>query len=546
MPPSLFEFRDAIEARAFTKASPEQRITFAGSSAPREMKWLFDFRTLMLEPQWLNAYAEFFWERHADKLPFQVGGLETASIALVSAIVMKGVERGTPVNGFFIRKSRKREGLMKQVEGTLTDEPIILVDDILNTGKSFQKQILILEDLGKTVRELFAILTFRAQSVYAFAHTRGIHLDTLFTLRDFNQPLSTSESPEIPHDDFEELWKFSPEGAGFEHVVQKSTPLLDATKLYVGSDSGTFFALNQNDGSEAWRFSVGAHPPAKGIFSSPLLYKNTVYFGAYDGTMYALSKETGEIVWTYSEADWIGSSPTIAPKHNLLFVGLEFGLFRRRGGIAAVDCTTGAEKWIDRTPSLTHGSPLYIPEEDIVVIGSNDGILYAYKAGTGERIWTFQTEGDIKTRPAYDVVRKRVIAQSMDGKLYALNVRDGSVEWAFETGGPIYGNPLCTDDSAFVASLDKYLYALDLNDGSKKWSFATNGRIFASPVLAEQSLWIGSNDGRLYELNPATGALCRFHQFTERIVNAIAYNSETKLFFVPTVANEVYCLRRKQ
>ena len=42
-----------------------------GTTAP----WLFDFRALMLQPYWLNRYAEIFWERYASHYPFQVGSV---------------------------------------------------------------------------------------------------------------------------------------------------------------------------------------------------------------------------------------------------------------------------------------------------------------------------------------------------------------------------------------------------------------------------------------------------------------------------------------
>ena len=57
-----------------------------GATAP----WLFDFRALMLQPHWLNRYADIFWERYASHYPFQVGGMEAAGIPLVAAIIMKG------------------------------------------------------------------------------------------------------------------------------------------------------------------------------------------------------------------------------------------------------------------------------------------------------------------------------------------------------------------------------------------------------------------------------------------------------------------------
>ena len=56
-------------------------------------------------------------------LPFQVGGMEAAAIPLLSAILMKSLSRGTPVNGFIVRKERKTYGAGSSIEGALTDAP---------------------------------------------------------------------------------------------------------------------------------------------------------------------------------------------------------------------------------------------------------------------------------------------------------------------------------------------------------------------------------------------------------------------------------------
>lgn len=511
-----------------------------GATAP----WLFDFRALLLQPQWLNRYAEIFWERYASRYPFQVGGMETAGIPLVAAIVMKGTERGTPVNGFFMRKSRKRQGLMKAIEGILTDDPIIFVDDLANSGQTLNKQMLILSSLGKKMTDAFVLLAFRDQSAYRFADAHNIIFTSLFTLKDFDIPLLTSKAPEVPKESFETLWHFAAVNPSFHLVVQKSAPILDEERIFFGSDAGIFRALSQETGEVLWEFEVGRHPEGKGIFSSPALYNGVVYFGAYDGNVYALDAETGKVCWTYADADWVGSSPSLAPELGLLFIGLEFGLFQKRGGVVALSMETGKRVWSDRTGALTHGSPLYIPEEELVVIGSNDGIAYAYAAKTGEPRWQYQTGSDIKMSFAYDAKRRLVLLGSMDTKCYALSAKDGSPVFARQTGGGIYSTPLVVGDTAYVASLDKRLYAIDLNTWEDRWIFETNGRIFSSPAFIEDSIWVGSNDGRLYELDPQKGTLLNFFQITERIVNKIAYNPRTKRFFVPTVANELYCIKR--
>ena len=500
----------------------------------------------MLQPKWLNRYAEIFWERYAGQYPFQVAGMETAGIALVAAIVMKGVERGTPVNGFFIRKSRKRQGLMKMIEGTPTDDPVILVDDLMNSGGTIHKQVEIISSIGKKVSDVFVLLVYRAREAYVFTETDHVTLDFLFTLEDFDLRMLTSSAPEIPKNSFQTLWHFEAPSSSLQLVVQKSAPVLDDKRLFFGSDAGIFRALDQETGEVLWEFTIGRHPVEKGILSSPALHDGVVYFGAYDGNVYALDAENGEVRWTYTDADWVGSSPSLAPELGLLFVGLEFGLFNKRGGIIAISLETGKRVWMDRTPALTHGSPLYIPEEAMVVVGSNDGVVYAYKAKTGELLWRYQTGDDVKTCFAYDPKRRLILFGSMDAKCYALSAKDGSPIFARQTEGGIYSSPVIQGDTVYIASLDKRLYAIDLDTGADRWVFETRGRIFSAPMFAEGSVWIGSNDGRLYEVDPERGTLRNFFQATERITNKIAYNPRTKRFFVPTVANEIYGIERKK
>ncbi|MFZ2886929.1 MAG: PQQ-binding-like beta-propeller repeat protein [Minisyncoccia bacterium] len=532
-------FRDVIAKRVRVYAKDEHIVQIE-RGGPQDAAWIFDFRRIMLEAEWLDRYAELFWERFANHTPFQVGGMETAAIPLVAAIVMKSKQRGTPVNGFYIRKSRDKDGLMRQIEGTLSDEPIILVDDIINSGNSFLKQVEVLATNGKRVAHVFALLAFRPLDAYHLLTKRNIHVSHIFSLHEFGVALPTGE--QAPRELFETMWKFAARDPGFEYVVPKSAPLLDETHMYFGSDDGVFRALDQATGTPVWEFTTGAHPKHKGIFSSPTLHKGVVYFGAYDGNVYALDAKTGAKRWANTDADWIGSSPALAPEKNLLFIGLEFGLFRKLGGVAAIDMQTGKTRWSDRTTQFTHGSPLYIQEENLVVVGSNDYVAYAHDADTGVRKWTYQTAGEIKARPAYDAERRLILVPSLGGPLYAFSAK-GEIRWAFSSGG-FYSNPLVRGSVVYAASVDKSLYCLDLTTGKKKWSFGTKGRIFASPVIADDSLWIGSNDGQLYELDPESGHLKGSHLFTERIVNAIAYNETTRHFFVPTVANELYALKR--
>jgi outer membrane protein assembly factor BamB len=532
-------FKTAVAEIAFK--SGENGAAIYGSDH-RRMPWMFDFRELLLQPKWMNVYAEIFWERFGNSLPFQVCAMETAGIALVAAIVMKGVERGTPVNGLYIRKSRNKKGMMKIVEGAPTNDPIILVDDLINSGRTFLKQIKVLEEHGLHVSQIFAIVRFHPLETYTFASERNINITTLFQLEEFGY---SNSAPKPVEGSFDTVWKFSAPNPSLHWVIAKSTPVLDENALYFGTDNGTFLALEQKSGKVLWELSLPYHPEGKGIFSAPALLNGVVYFGAYDGTVYALDTKTGKKLWAYDDADWIGSSPTINAKDGIVYIGLEFGLLRRRGGIIALDARSGYRIWEHRFSEYTHGSPLFIQGENLVVIGSNDGIIYAYEAKSGAPRWKFATRGDIKGFPAYDGVRNCIIAGSMDGSIYFLNALTGTPIHTIAMQAGTYSSPLVVIDTVFVASLDKYLYAIDLNTHEVRWKFLTNGRIFASPTFFDGSVWIGSNDGVLYELDPSTGDQRSTFQVTERIVNRLVCNEKTKSLFVTTIANEIYCIKKE-
>src|SRR5262249_7915695 len=154
-----------------------------------------------------------------------------------------------------------------------------------------------------------------------------------------------------------------------------------------------------------------------------------------------------------------------APDLGAVFIGLEYGLWRKQGGVAALDATSGKELWHQGHAGTTHGSPLYIEKESLVVIGSNDGFLYAYDAKSGVPRWKFLSNGEIKTRPAYDAKNRAVIFGAQSGTLYALSAADGTPIHARDIGVAMYSIPLVEGGIVYAATVDKHFLAIE----SKTW-----------------------------------------------------------------------------
>jgi outer membrane protein assembly factor BamB len=548
MPTTPSLLREQVHQRlkkAFIPRNQRSSVLIDGSIG----SWIFDFRPLLLDGETLDSICDLVWETLETELPYQVGGLETAAIALVSGLLMKARSHNSSLTGFYIRKSRRKDGLQQHVEGNLTNEKIILVDDTINSGRSFMRQVEALAAEGKKVSVICVLVRFRDESFYTYFKEKGIRIISLFTIDDFPESggikkLVTHHPTALPANALSLQWKFASPHPSFYTILPKSAPALDTDRLYFGADNGVFWALNQTDGSEAWHYQTLFGAGKKRIFSSPAVSQGMVFFGAYDGNLHALDAATGKKKWLYAEADWIGSSPCIDASTNTLYIGLEFGLWKKQGGLVALDTRTGNKKWMQPIETLVHSSPALSQRHRVVIVGSTSGLISAFRATDGAPAWMFQANGPVRAGFATCETLGLTCFGSADRSIYVINTSTGERVYSIETFEPIYSTPLVVGTDLFFGLLDKRCMCIDLTTGTVRWTHWAHSRIFATPVMIEGSIFIGSNDGRLYELDRVTGKERGYTQFTERIVNGIAYNPSTARFFVPTYANEIYGMTR--
>lgn len=532
----------AIRERAILHGENRRLISPNGNSN----RWLIDMRRLFMDAKLLDAAAELFWQECAGFMPFQVGGMEAAAIPFLSAIIMKSLSRGTPVNGFTIRKERKAYGTGSSIEGTLTRAPIVMVDDVLNSGRSLEKARVVLEQENKTISSAFVLIDYDSPEGRLWRQRRGIPVLATFRLSDFG--LSIEKPAPRPMAVFDNRWHFASPDPNFFHRVPKSFPATDGKRVYFGSDCGVFWCLNARDGSPEWKFVVNSRGH-KNLWSSPALRDGKVYFGSYDGNVYCLDAESGAEVWRFTGADWVGSSPALAPELGLLFIGLEFAVERKRGSIAALRLETGEKVWEHMTKRYTHASPAYWPERRLVACGSNDNEMFLFDASSGDLRWRFQTVseggeiGSIRHAPAFDAKRGHLVTGCANGRIYIIDVETGKEVWSVKTDNTIYTVPLVVDDKAYIGSTDKYMYVLDLERRVVKTKIFAGSKVFGPPRLLGGRIYFGACNGIVYELDPATDEVTGTHQLPDAVTNALTYNAETGDFYALTYVNELFAFR---
>ena len=362
--------------------------------------WLVDLRKTCLDLVALQHIADEFWDRFAERLPFQVGGLETGSLPIIAAIQLAGLSREIKVNGFFVRQERKRYGLSNSYEGVITDEPVVVVDDTLNSATSVEKVRVVLAEIGISVRDLFVVIDYENPSAIEWIIENRVTLSSLFTLSQFGLQQNVRKVVQATSK-FYSCWHFDWAGGHYFDVVPGSTPALDRDRLYFGSDGGTFWALDQSNGAPAWSFAASSSG-RNGIRSSPALLKNRVYFGSQTGNVHCLDIDRGEEIWRFSDADWVKSSPCLVPELRMLFIGLSHSLPGRRGSVVALGLHKGEKIWEYSVDHFVNGSPVYDGQHRVLACGTDGGELLLFDPVACKLIWRLTTVGGIGAAPVFD------------------------------------------------------------------------------------------------------------------------------------------------
>lgn len=263
-----------------------------------------------------------------------------------------------------------------------------------------------------------------------------------------------------------------------------SSPIINNGTVYVGSEDGNLYAIEEKTGKTLWNFETkGA------IHSSPTIYKNTVFFGSFDGNYYAIDAQLGTLRWKFKTIgeSWMGEKGRWGMKPEKLYMEDLWDFFLSSPTVYKVD------------------------GNEYISFGSSDTNIYTLNATSGELIWKFKTQAPIHSSP---VVQNNVLyVGSWDANLYAINVKNGSEKWHFETGTKmqfkgIQSSVTIADDLVYFGARDPFFFAVNKNTGKLAWKYdAENSWILSSGVIKDGIIYFGTSDtAALIGLDYKTGA----------------------------------------
>jgi outer membrane protein assembly factor BamB len=310
-------------------------------------------------------------------------------------------------------------------------------------------------------------------------------------------------------------WSFHTNG----EVV--SSPAIVGGIVYVGSNDGSLYAIDEASGKLRWKFETGSAIP-----SSPAVAKGLVYFASYDGNFYAVNAMSGKLRWKFADPGERRYSATHL--HGMLPAGETmpdpFDVYLSSpvvlngmayfgsgdGNVYAISTKSGALQWKFHTGDVVHASPALAAGK--LYVGSWDSYFYALDASTGKQLWRFKTGEDPKLHNQVGIQSSATIADGVvyfgcrDSNLYALDATTGRQRWFFSNHGSwVITSPVVKDGKLYFATSDTMLFhALDAKTGAPLYSIKFHWPIFGSLAIAGDTLLLPEQNGKLTAIDLIT------------------------------------------
>lgn len=210
-----------------------------------------------------------------------------------------------------------------------------------------------------------------------------------------------------PHDLFDYDFQISPILATVDIAGVKQDIVIGAGKM------GKVVAFDRKTGKTIWSTPVGIH-------------KNDDLKQLPEGVTEVAPSPLGGVETVMAYAGGIVYAPYVdltVQYTSTEFVASSFNISAAKGGLAAIDASSGKILWDKKLDSMNVGAATVV--NDLVFTSTYNGKIYAFNAKTGEQVWEYQAPGGINGWPAV----------SGDTLLFPVGVGPTPMILAFKVGG---------------------------------------------------------------------------------------------------------------
>lgn len=330
-----------------------------------------------------------------------------------------------------------------------------------------------------------------------------------------------------------------------------STPEVSGDKLFIGSCSGRFYALDVSTGSPVWDYDITMDGDQTSFHGDMLITGDAILIGTDDGEghIYSFDAKSGRANWKFPAGR--GASSDIVVSGNWAFgVTLDDRL-------VCLDLKSGQLQWqlesgANTGEHINTGStPVVVG--DVVYYGAQNGFIYALSVYTGEAIWNTPVPGRVITSTLH--VKNALIVGTDYSEIHRLNLKTGELENTLSVDYPVRGHFVPTPEGiivAFIADSDweGELIGFDADLNLKWGTSVPDGSTFVSarPYLMDRWILAGTGTGLFYAIDAASGVVGWSHavdpdrDWAGTGDGVRVFGGHDSLLFVGTVSGAVYAL----
>lgn len=282
----------------------------------------------------------------------------------------------------------------------------------------------------------------------------------------------------------------------------RSQPVVTPEVTYVGSQDGTIYALDSNNGCPWWTFTADAE--VRGSIHVQVDSDNvpkTLLFGDFSAQTYAIDAHTGELIWktevhdhpqaTITGAVTANETTVIVPVSSseiILASRVEYQCCSFRGALVALDINSGNVLW--RTYTTDTPRPTLKSSAGTQQFGPSGAPIWGSPTIDTERNIVYAGTGENYSSPAND----------LSDAILAINMDNGEIIWATQltendawNGACSSGNPNCPEENG-----------PDYDIGASP--------ILTTTVDGRDFVLVGQKSGMVYALDIANGGEIAWQQ----------------------------------
>lgn len=230
------------------------------------------------------------------------------------------------------------------------------------------------------------------------------------------------------------------------------SPVIKDGVAFIGGSDGKFRAIDVESGKVKWTFDeVSGY-----VSGRPLLYQNKLYFGSWSNGFYALNPENGVLIW-----EWKNSSPSRMYSAAACYpVGANNRVFivAPDRQMTAFDAETGKVIWREKRDSVRVRESMGLSVDGKhVYVKTMDGNLYGVSTTSDFMDLSWKSALQLPYEIAPTNIESKgnlILVPSNSGLLSAVNATSGAVVWQYKISNAMINPVLTYKKGAIVSTMD--------------------------------------------------------------------------------------------